>query len=278
MSTSTQSRRGRLRVVLFVEGTSGSSLDGLWRMEIPALLKLPRFERVVGFSKHNLVAMSNANMGLKYKTSTVSVGLDEIIARELKLQPFDCAVVAWDLVPAWDSGSDASACRWADTLLLYEGLSRSKRLPTAWRELAEQRFAELKSRATPSQRSSIPCPAPHTVLGVCMEPEFEGMLMDEAGVKAALGLKGKTVRDWPNTWGRQQNPRPSETLAKAIEAARRIQPKPTVFRKIRLPLREAKHEWGGLFIKSATSGFRENLMNHPISGRLRLLLAGSTKP
>lgn len=274
MSISTQNKRKKLRLVLFVEGTSDPSLDGLWRDAIPVLLSIQPFERVVGFSKHNLVAMSKANMGLKYKTSTVSVGLDELIARELKKKPFDCAVVAWDLVPAWDSGSDPSACRWEDTLLLYEGLSRSKSLPVAWCECAEQRFNELKARAAPSDRTSIPRPAPNTVLGVCMEPEFEGLLMDETGVKAALGLKGK-VRNWPSTWARQRDPRPSETLAKAIEVARRIQPTPSVFRKIRLPLREAKHEWGRFFIKGAAGGFRAKMLNHPVAQRLILLLSES---
>jgi hypothetical protein len=272
MSTSTLNKREHLRLVLFVEGTSGPPLDELWRNEIPALLSLPPFERVVGFSKHNLVAMSNANIGLKHKTSTVSVGLDELIARELRTKPFDCAIVAWDLVPAWDSGSDASACRWEDTLLLYEGLSRSNSLPVAWRERAEQRFKQLKARAIPSHRTSVPRPAPNTVLGVCMEPEFEGMLLDESGVKTVLGLKGK-VHQWPNTWERQREPRPSETLAKAIEAAKRVQPKPPVFRKIRLPLREAKHEWARLFIKGSTGGFRDRLLSHPVSQRLLLLLA-----
>jgi hypothetical protein len=272
MSTSSPNERKKLRVVLFVEGTSGPALEGLWGNEIAQLLSIPSFERVVGFSKHNMVAMSNANIGLKHKTSTISVGLDVLIARELTVKPFDCAVVAWDLVPSWDSGTDASACRWKDTLLLYEGLSRSERLPVEWRMRAEQRFKELNARDIPSRRLAISRPAPFAVLGICMEPEFEGMLMDEAGVKAILGLKGK-VRGWPNTWERQQDPRPSETLSKAIEAARKVQPKPMVFRKIRLPLREAKHEWGRLLIKESAGRFRDKLLNHPISKRLLLLLA-----
>jgi hypothetical protein len=263
--------------VLFVEGTWGQSLDQLWREHLRALLKLPAFERIVGFSKHNLVAMSNANMQLANKTSTVSLGLDEIISCELKKKPFDCAVVAWDLVPAWDSGSDASACRWEDTLLLYGGLSRSKSLPEPWRESAEQRIKDLLSRKSPSQRRSIPRPESHAVLSVCMEPEFEGVLLHEAGVKAALGLKGKSVPGWPKTWNQMVNPRPSDTLAKAIEAARKLKPKPAVFRKMHLPMRMAKHEWGSFFLNSAKGEFLSYVLSYSSSRRLMELLAATEK-
>lgn len=105
-----------------------------------------------------------------------------------------------------------------------------------------------------------------------MEPEFEGILLHETGVKAALGLKGKSVPDWPKTWHRMTDPRPSETLAKAIEAARRIKPKPQVFRKLHLPMRMAKHAWGSFFLKSATGGFLGHVSNYPLSLRLKELL------
>lgn len=275
---STSSRGSKLRLVLFVEGTSGPPLDGLWREEMAAFLGFPPFERIVGIGKNHLVAMSNANLGLRHRTSTVSVGLDSIIANELKKKDFDCAVVAWDLVPAWDSGSDASACRWRDTLLLYEGLARSKHLPAAWRKAAEQRYEELSSRAEPSERKTVPQPAPNTVLSVCMEPEFESMLLHEAGVKEVLGLKGRPPRDWPKTWKRLQDPRPSDTLAQAIADARQARPKPEVFRKVPLPLREAKHEWGRLFINSAAGAFRKHLLKHPTSARLKELLTRPTEP
>jgi hypothetical protein len=276
MSTSTSGRERKPRLVLFAEGTSGTSLDHLWHEQMRVLLDLPAFERVVGIGKNHLVAMSNANMRLKYKTSTVSVGLDEIIAAELKERPFDCAVVAWDLVPPWDSGSDASACRWEETLLLYEGLARSKHLPEPWRAAAEERFKELKSREVPRQ-SAIPKPALHTVLAVCMASEFEGVLLHESGVKAALGLKGKSVPGWPNTWSRMIDPRPSKTLAEAIEAARRMKPKPAVFRKIHLPMRMAKHEWGSFFLKSAKGDFLSYVLGFPLSRRLKELLGASAR-
>ncbi len=177
-----------MRLVLFVEGTTGSALQALWGEEIPKQLGLLPFDRVVGFTKGHLVAMSNENMKLKHRTSTILVGFDQLLARELDKKTFDCAVVAWDLVPAWDSGSDASACRWKETLLLYEGLARSKVVPEVWSDRARDRLEELRSRAEPSHRSRLPQPAPQTVLGVCMDPEFEGWLLSEAGVKSALGL------------------------------------------------------------------------------------------
>lgn len=274
---STSSRSSRLRLVLFVEGTSGKPLNDLWSRGVSRLLGLLPFERVVGIGKRHLVAMSNANMKLKHRTSAVSVGIDALIKRELDRQDFDCAVVAWDLVPPWDSGSDASACRWQETLLLYEGLARSEQLPLPWREQAQRRFDELIAREKPSLRPGVPRPAAHTVLSVCMEPEFEGLFLDEAGVKAVLGLRGKPPRGWPGTWDRIRDPRPSGTLEKAIEAARRVRPKPEVFRKIRQPLREAKHEWGHLLLTSATGGFQEGILKHSISNRLRALLTASGK-
>ncbi|WP_232293564.1 hypothetical protein [Stigmatella aurantiaca] len=264
--------------MLFAEGTTDSSLERLWGQELPAFLGLAPFDRVVGFSKHHMVAMSKANMSLPHKTSTTSVGLDVILAQELQKKDFDCAIVAWDLVPAWDSGSDATACRWQDTLLLYEGLARSQKLPPLWHQRATERLHDLKSRAQPSDRKFLPRPEPGTVLSVCMEPEFEGLLLDEAGVKAALGLKGKKLpHRWPTTWLHTPAPRPSETLAKAIEAARSIQPRPPVFRKVRRPLREAKHEWGRLLLNSATPEFRRKILAHPVSERLRLLLAAPAR-
>jgi hypothetical protein len=271
---STAGRARQLKLALFAEGTADPSLDKLWGDEIPRFLGLAPFDRVIGFSKHHMVAMSNANMNLKHSTSTTSVGLDIILAQELQRKEFDCAVVAWDLVPAWDSGSDATACRWHDTLLLYEGLARSRALPTLWRQQASERLRELTSRAKPSDRKAFPHPAPGMVLGLCMEPEFEGLLLDETGIKAALGIKGKRLpRRWPTTWKHVSAPRPSETLAKAIEAARSMQPRPPVFRKVRQSLREAKHEWGRLLLSNATPEFRSKILAHPVSERLLLLLA-----
>ncbi|MDC0711469.1 hypothetical protein POL68_23560 [Stigmatella sp. ncwal1] len=276
---STAGRAKPLRLALFAEGTTDPSLDKLWGEEIPKFLGLAPFDRVIGFSKHHMVAMSKANMSLKFKTSTLSVGLDVILAQELQKKDFDCAVVAWDLVPAWDSGSDATACRWQDTLLLYEGLARSQKLPPLWHQRATERFHELKARPKPSDRKALPRPEPGMVLSVCMEPEFEGLLLDEAGVKAALGLKGKKLpRRWPTTWKHTPAPRPSETLARAIEAARSLQPQPPVFRKVRQPLREAKHEWGRLLLSSATPEFRRNILAHPLAERLRLLLSAVPPP
>jgi hypothetical protein len=254
--------------VLFVEGSAGPSLDRLWRERIPVLFRLHPFERVVGISKHHLVAMTNANLGLKHRTSTISLGLDALIARELQAKPFDCAVVAWDLVPPWDSSADAQACLREEALLLYGGLSRSQVLPESWRQNAERRHQEIQAHKRKMLSAGPPRPAPNEVLTVCMEPEFEGLLLHEAGVRSVLGVTGKSVRDWPKTWNRPLQTRPSETLSKAIEAARRVKPKPPIFRKLGRSMREAKHDWAQLFLEEASAGFRKHLLQHAISTRL----------
>ena len=95
-----------LRVACFVEGslTSGDDRDpllSLWRKALPGALGLRAIEHMVPISKHHLVAMDRENRHLPTPTSTVSVSLDEILAKELKTRPFDTAVVAWDLGDGW---------------------------------------------------------------------------------------------------------------------------------------------------------------------------------
>src|SRR3989442_108223 len=103
------------RIVLFVEGSSAPARRGrdplatIWQDLLVNFLGLLSFERVVPISKTNLVAMNPDT-----PRSGRAVPLDELIARELEREAFEVAVVAWDLVPAWNPESEL--CRWTETL------------------------------------------------------------------------------------------------------------------------------------------------------------------
>lgn len=200
--------------------------------------------------------------------------LDQLMARVLARAPFDVAVIAWDLVPAWNP--HGRFCRWKETVDLYRFLSDSGELPEIWREKAEQRFRELSGRTAPSERRRLPRLEVGMILPVCMEPVFEGLLVqDEAAVKRVLGLKGEP-KGWPRVgWADPQEMRPdSRVLAPAITSLRHLRPPPGVFRKIRGDLKSHKSEWGEFLLRELLNDdqARPLILSHPISERLTELL------
>lgn len=203
--------------------------------------------------------------------------LDQLMVRVLARHPFDVAVVAWDLVPAWNPRE--SFCRWIETVDLYRFLSASPDLPEIWSEKARQRLRDLSERAAPSARQRIPRLEPGMVLPVCMEPLFEGLLVqDERAVKRALGVK-KEPKGWPrNGWSDANERHPDlKVLAPAITALRRVHPAPEVFRKIRGDMRTHKNEWGEFLLREllADDQARPLLLSHPISKRLAELFGSA---
>lgn len=202
--------------------------------------------------------------------------LDQLMARVLARDPFDVAVIAWDLVPAWNPQEEY--CRWVETCDLYRFLAESDCLPDLWRELARRRFEDLSQRPAPSARQRLPPLERGMVLPVCMEPVFEGMLtQDEQTVRRVLGIEGRSVRGWPrHGWGDPQERRPDlNVLAPAIRALRALQPRPSLFRQIRGDMRTHKAELGEWLTRKLLEDDqgRSLLLEHPVARRLRELLA-----
>lgn len=267
-----------LRLALFAEGSESPPtargrqiLDVLWNDDLGPALGLPRFDLVVPIAKTHLVAMDPGNPPM----SGAGERLDQLMERTLRKRMFDVAVIAWDLVPSWNPG--AELCRWIETVDLYRFLAESDCLPEIWRAGARRRLQDLSRRSAPGERRHLPALEPGMVLPVCMEPVFEGMLVqDEAAVKRALGLAGQTVRAWPQRgWGDSQQRRPDLfVLGPAIQALRNLRPKPPVLRLVHGSLRTHKNEWCELLLRKllADERARPLILGHPIARRLMELL------
>jgi hypothetical protein len=270
--------KANLKLALFVEGSRESlkptdPLELLWRRDIVAALGLRELDRVIGISKGNLVAMDLAVKGLRLKTSSIQVPLDHIMRQEHDRDPYDVAVVAWDLQPPWNG--NITACRWNELKSLYRGLASSTRLGAEWVGAAKARLAELESRSTPTRRLVTPIPKKYETLAVWMRPDFEGLIAIELGIREALGIRGLSVRDWPNDWHELGPRRMDDVLDRAIEAARRHRPKPKIFRALGLPFRSAKHAWASLLIQRGGASMMAHMTEHTTGLRLRELLLTS---
>lgn len=268
-----------LRLALFAEGSESppaqrgrETLERLWNGDLGSALNLPRFDLVVPISKTHLIAMDPRNPPM----SGAGERLDQLIDRILRRTPFEVAVVAWDLVPAWNP--EAELCRWHETVDLYRFLAESDCLSDVWRSNARRRLHELSRRPVPGNREQLPSLEPGAVLPVCMEPVFEGMLVqNERDVRRALNLTGERIRDWPQRgWGDPQERRPDQTiLAPAIRALRALRPKRPVARAVPGDMKTHKAEWGELLLRRllADPRARPLVLAHPIARRLSDLLA-----
>jgi hypothetical protein len=199
---------------------------------------------------------------------------DRILVRKLNRDPFDAALVAWDLVPAWHPGGDY--CRWNETIDLYRFLGQSPVLPYPWRDKAQRRFEELASRDRPGVRPGPPTLEHGMILAVCMEPMFESLLVqDERSVKRALDLT-KTPRGWPTRgWGDPHERQPDQrVLAPAILSVRGMKPVPRYANHIRGDMKTNKDGWDEYILRKLIldPNSREIILNHPLSLRLRDLL------
>jgi hypothetical protein len=267
-----------LRLALFAEGSQSPPtargrqvLEVLWNDRLGHALGLRRFDLVIPISKTHLVAMDPANPPM----SGAGERLDQLMARVLARDPFDVAVIAWDLVPAWNPQEEY--CRWIETCDLYRFLGQSDSLPELWRDRARRRFQELSQRPVPSARQRLPPLERGMVLPVCMEPVFEGMLtQDEQAVRRALRIEGRNVRGWPRRgWGDPRERRPDlNVLAPAIQALRALQPRHPLFRQVRGDMRTHKAEWGELLTRKLLEDgqARSLLLEHPIARRLSELV------
>jgi hypothetical protein len=267
-----------LRIALFAEGSFSpltkrekQPLDVIWNEHLGKTLGLPRFHPIVPINKKHLLAMDPGNPPM----SGAEERLDQLMARVLLRDPFEVAVVAWDLLPPWRRS--AGLCRWKETVDLYRFLSQSIKLPEIWREKAQQRFHELSGRMMPGSRPHPPRLEPGIVLPVCMEPMFEDLLVqNEAAVKRALGVK-REPKGWPRTgWSDPRERHPDlNVLAPIITALRSMRPVPEALRKVRGDMRNHKNEWGEFLLRQLLADDQARLLvlSHPLSRRLAELLA-----
>jgi hypothetical protein len=268
-----------LKVALFAEGSNDHSLRGggnsfatLWQKTLVEALGLRTIDLVFPITKGHLQALQPPAAGLKRVTSSTGVPLDELMRQKLLLHDFDAAVVAWDLYPPWLTVPDEGRCRWAETVRLYQCLAHSQLLPPPWPQRAAERLRSLESRPIPSARAFSPRLERGCVLAVCMEPEFEALLLNEAGVRNTLKLRGKKIKSWPTEWSEVGARRPKSVLNDALMAASKLRPPPAVFRRIPGDMRTAPHAWASYLMTHASPELREHVEQHRISRRLREVL------
>ncbi|WP_428263126.1 hypothetical protein [Haliangium sp.] len=197
-------------------------------------------------------------------------GLDQLIMRVCQREPFDAAVVAWDLVPAWNPEEDF--CRWQETLDFYRLLSESECLPEVWKQQACKRFEGLNRRPRPSARRRPPRLAKGMILALCMEPMFEALLAgDEAAVKRALGVRG-APKGWPRIrWNDDHERRPDARLiGPAVQAACALRPRPKALAGVRGSWHTNKDGWGEFLLRRllADDDARPAVLDHPLCRRL----------
>lgn len=242
-----------LKVALFVEGSEAPPLtrgdrplERIWNHDLAHALGIQHFEPVVPISKKHLVAMDPETPPM----SGAGEALDKLIARKLDQDPFDAAVVVWDLVPAWNRS--AGFCRWDETLNLYRFLADSKVLPDGWRKCARERFQELKIRRRPRPRTGKPELCRSMVVGLCVEPMFEVLLtMDEVAVRRVFGLAGRRPAGWPRDgWGDSSVIDPDDKLlVPAVRSLLTVRPRPRVARILKGDFRTNKAGWGEYLLR-----------------------------
>lgn len=261
-----------LRVALFVEGSEfrqgrlGSALEAIWADCLREALDLVAFAPIVPISKKHLVAMDTSQPVM----SGAGEGLDSLIARTLKTRDFDAAVVAWDLVPAWNP--EGAFCRLQETMDLYRFLAASTVLPVRWRDMAKARLKSLEVQKEPGGLKRPAKLEAGVVLTLCMEPMFEDLLVqDEAAARRALSLPERP-KGWPaQGWGdsSQRNP-DRRVLGPAIRSLFAVRPKPPSLRRLRGDLTTHKHEWAEFLLRRMLASKRDRalVLEHPIAKRL----------
>lgn len=266
-----------MRIALFVEGSAPvgpkDHCARLWNKTLlPALGRTP-VDIIVPIGKDAITNM----LGLPGSSS--APGLDARICQTRATHDLDPAhdalIIAWDLEPI-DRGQPR--CAWREKVQLYHGIANSP-LPslrdTAWSASAAnnaRRLGELDGR--PPASNSHSRVGPGSVLGVCMEPMFEGLYTrDGRAVRRALDL-AQDPPGWPTGWGSKERDPSGKLMGPAIAAIRRMRPSHPVRRIIRDTWDNAKDEWGEYLLKKllATPEQADHILDHPISRRLKYIL------
>lgn len=264
-----------MRWALFVEGSEPSAkptLAEVWD-DICKQLSLQPPCAVFPISKKHLLAMDPINP----KMSGAAEGLDALLTRKWQSQSqqgqgvFDAAVILWDLYPAWSKVG--TACRWQETLALYQHMQTRKRLPPLFDAWVGSRHQALTTRAVASARIAPVSLAPGAILPLCMVPEFEDWLcQDEASLKVALELTGqRTPRKWPD-FSVTAGLRPKKQLSQAIAAVQSVAPLPKVCGRVRGNWHTNQLGWTRYLCKELIRQDANRWSSHPIPRRLREIL------
>ncbi|MCX4246221.1 hypothetical protein [Paraliomyxa miuraensis] len=266
-----------MRIALFVEGSENRVVRGglliraMWS-RLAENLGVHEFASVIPISKKHLVAMDPEQPPM----SGAGEALDQLMARRHRSEPFEAAVVAWDLVPAWNP--QGGFCRWQETLDLYRHLAASAALDEPWRRAATRRHEELRRRPSPAHRVQAHRLAPCEVIAVCMEPMFEAMLLQrEQHVLRALGLERRPL-GWPTQgWGSITTRRPDQDVLAPVIGALRCGPRkqwPRVAKTIGADARN-KDPWLEYLLRRLLDDpeARALVLAHPICRRLQECLA-----
>lgn len=263
-----------MRTALFVEGSDGiPSRDrakpcrALWCETIAPLLGLPAPNDVIPISKGHLDALFRKEPAPDGRKRPARSGakepLDQLMGRLLKSDPFDVAIVAWDLVPKFSHLGEW--CRWRETLDVYRLLGQSDHVPERWRSYAAERHLELSTRPTSGARLALPRVDRGATLVVCMEPMFEALFEDDGALRRALNMYGVQSRDWPKHYDPRRVDK--DLIGKAIAAAQNA--------GVKLPVhggfQENKDAWGEYLFRALMqdAAARHMLLEHPIVRRLR---------
>ena len=152
---------------------------------------------------------------------------------------------------------------------MYEALAASETLPGPWTAFASSRASEYRGRARPSARERPPELEPGATQLVCMEPEFEGILVqDETSLRRVLSMTAN--HDWPRRWDPAQR-KLDRVLGPIVESLPRTHP---AKRAIRGGWRERKAEWGEYFLRALLQDQRgaTAVAGHPTAQRLAEIL------
>ncbi len=267
-----------MKIALFVEGSAPHGPKDhcaqLWNGTLlPALTRAP-VAHVIPIGKDAITRL----LGLRASSS--AAGLDARIVDEIRrsgLDPErDAIVIAWDLEPV-DEGQ--SRCAWREKHGVYHGLADTPLVQlrgTAWARDARRRANELwKLRDQPPSGISRSTVGPGTVLAICMEPMFEGLLVrDGRFIRRAMGLDADPP-GWPaaKRW-RDRERDPSATLEAAVDAMRELRPRAEVRRQLRNIYTEAKDEWCDYLLRKllVDSEQAAAIREHAIARRLAHVL------
>lgn len=264
-----------MKVVLFVEGSAPHGPKDhcarLWNHTLlPALGRAPA-DVIVPIGKDSITIM----LGLR--ASSAAPGLDtrivEVIRRHQIDPERDALVIAWDLEPV-DKGRPR--CAWHEKLGLYRGIAESP-LPglqnTAWVRSAAAQMARIEQfGGVPPEGLNRSRLRPGTVLGICMEPMFEGLLaQDGRAVRRAMDLSSEPP-GWPpaRKWNPHERNPSSTLLAAAVDAMREMRPKAELRKKLHAIYDEAKDEWCDYLLRRLfeVSDHAAVIRSHPIARRL----------
>lgn len=268
-----------MKVALFVEGSQSppgprqrDALTRIWCEHLPALAGCEPFAQVHPISKQAISLLDPK----KTRPSGSGESIDQHIARVRNNGPgFDAAVVAWDIEPplATTPPLPKERCIRHESMWFREQLSNSQSLraekwPEEWRTSNADRLREIQEPPAPERPV-----AHHEIRFLCMNPEFEILLLAERQIRLLFGVERKRLKGWPGDWKPTPARRGKAILHEAIEAVRTVRPSkfPSIPGTI---VRTAPNEWSEWLLRQliADGAARETLANHPLVARLRGLM------